>query len=90
MLLARSLLAHIAIQEGAPAKLTFNQYVKWLDDNHYIPPKGKGWVDVIRDMGNEATHDLEIFPQKGATDVLAFVAHLLRNVYEMPGMMPQP
>jgi len=90
VLLARTLLSHIAVTEGAPENKPFNFYVEWLDQNNHIPPKGKHWVSVIKNKGNDAAHDLEMIDSKTANLVLVFVAHLLRNIYEMSGMLPVP
>jgi len=39
---------HIAVDTGAKEGESFKQYVDYLDNNHYVPPDGKAWVDYIR------------------------------------------
>lgn len=73
----------------APENKTFQFYVKWLADNHYLPPNGIGWVDHIRDLGNEATHEIMVATQAEAEDVLHFTMMLLRYVFELPNMAPK-
>jgi hypothetical protein len=43
----------------------------------------KGWVGLIREHGNRATHRLEAPDQGRAESTLMFTAELLRLVYEM-------
>ena len=90
MMLCRTLLAHVAHQLGSGHKKNFLAYVEWLDANHYIPPNGKGWVDYIRDRGNEANHEIALRSEDDALGVLAFAEGLLHIVYELPGKLPKP
>ena len=55
-MIARTLLMHIAVEQGAKEGETFAKYIDYLDNNHYIPPNGKDWVDFIRKSGNVANH----------------------------------
>ena len=83
----RKLLMNIAVTEGADENLNFYQYVTYLNDENYIPPKGKEWVDAIRKLGNEANHNIEFKEQNEAERILNFIEMLLRFIYELPGMM---
>ncbi len=79
---ARTLLTHVAAEQGAP-KGTFQQNVSWLLENAWIPPNGRGWVDRIRTQGNEVAHDLELVAADEAGTIWLVVETLLRNVYQM-------
>jgi len=79
---------HIAVAEGANAGLSFLQYVEYLDNKNFVPPKGKGWVDYIRTKGNEANHEIKLMGTRDATALISFVEMLLRFIYEFPGMVP--
>jgi len=83
----RKLLMNIAVTEGADEGLNFYEYVNFLDDNNYIPPKGKEWVDTLRKLGNEANHSIEFKSQLEAERILTFSEMLLRFIYELPAMM---
>ena len=83
----RKLLMNIAVTEGAEETLSFYQYVNYLNEQNYIPPKGKDWVDSIRKLGNEANHKIEFKEQNEAERILNFTEMLLRFIYELPGMM---
>jgi len=80
----RKLLMHIAVERGAPQNQNFVDYVNYLDANHYTPPDSHGWVDHIRNMGNEANHEIRLVQQTDAEELVAFVEMLLKFIYEYP------
>ena len=80
----RTAIAHIAVIKGADEGKTFKHYVQYLRDNHYIPQGSDVWVDTIRDIGNVATHELNIATGKTAMTILEFVEMLLRITFEYP------
>lgn len=86
----RKILAHIAVEQAAQPNLSFEAYVDYLADNGYVPPNGKGWVDHIRKKGNEANHEIAVMSKQDAEEVVTFTSMLLKFVYELPGMLPQP
>ena len=90
VMLCRILLMHIAVEKGANGNMKFQQYVDWLDKNGYIPPDGKGWVDYIRDKGNDANHEIKLMNNQDAQKLITFAAMLMKIVYEYPSMVPQP
>jgi hypothetical protein len=59
-----------------------------LGDNGFIPPNGKGWVDFIRQRGNEANHEIALMSEKDSFPLVLFTEMLLRFIYEMPWMLP--
>jgi hypothetical protein len=83
-MLCRKILMHIAVEEKANDNLSFKQYVDYLVANNYVPPKGRGWVDKIRNKGNEVNHELTFASQEEAKELLGFVEMLLRFNYEFP------
>lgn len=83
VILARTLLNHVAVDKGAEENLSFKAYVDYLVDN-YMPPKSKQWVDSIRLCANDSTHHLEIMEKKDAEQVMKFVMYLLKYIYELP------
>jgi hypothetical protein len=84
VLAARKLLMHIAVEKGAETDKSFVDYVNYLDQNHYTPPNSKGWVDKIRQLGNEANHDIVIMSRQQAQLILIFLEMLLKFIYEFP------
>lgn len=89
VLSCRKLLMNISVTKGAEPGKRFVFYVTFLEDNHFIPPDGRGWVDHIRQKGNEATHEIPSIDKEDAFELLGFTEMLLRFVYEMPGRMQE-
>lgn len=85
----RKLLMNISVAQGAKEGKGFVDYVDYLNDNNYIPPNGKEWVDSIRKLGNEANHQIEFKTKKEASRILNFTEMLLRFIYELPGIMKE-
>jgi hypothetical protein len=88
VLALRKVLMHIGVAEGAAENLSFVAYVQYLDSKGFIPPRGKGWVDHIRNKGNEANHEIVIMSKEDAERLCTFTEMLLRFIYEFPGLVP--
>jgi ribosomal protein S14 len=86
VMLCRKLLMNIAVKHGAPENQSFQSYVEYLDENGFVPPNGKKWVDAIRKKGNEANHEISLMTARDAHNIVRFSEMLLRFVYEMPNM----
>lgn len=80
----RKLLMHIAVDCGAEEGKTFAYYVDYLDQNNYIPSNCKKWVDIIRNKGNEANHEIIILEEKDAKQLIQFIQIIISVIYEMP------
>lgn len=86
VLAGRTLLMHIAVEQGAAEGKTFLYYVDYLVDNHYAPPKSKPWVDRIRAHGNEATHEIVLKTAADSKEIMVFLEMLLKFIYEFPNL----
>lgn len=84
VLSCRKLLMHIAVAKGCRADQAFIKYVEYLSEKSYIPPGAQGWVDHIREKGNEANHEIKIMTEDEARDLISFIEMLLKIVYEFP------
>ena len=84
-MLARKVLMNLAVLEGAQENKPFLYYVNYLADNGFVPKKGKPWVDKIRELGNEATHEIKLVSAEDAKDVMFLIENLLRFNFEMTG-----
>jgi hypothetical protein len=80
----RKLLMHVAVEKGATAGDTFQNYVKFLADNHFVPAGASDWVDKIRTEGNEANHQIVIKTAAQAREMIDFSEMLLKVIYEYP------
>ncbi|MEA0563287.1 DUF4145 domain-containing protein [Lysinibacillus irui] len=87
VLACRKLLMNISVSKGAEGGKTFAFYVTFLEENHYIPPESREWVDHIRKKGNEATHEIPSISREDAIELIDLTEMLLRIIYELPGKM---
>jgi hypothetical protein len=85
----RKLLMNIAVNKGANAGLSFQQYVEYLDSKGYVPPDGKAWVDHIRRKSNDANHEIALMKASDAEELITFAEMLLKFVYEFPSRVPK-
>ena len=83
-IVCRKLLMNVAVDQGAKPGKSFACYVGWLLGMGKVPASTKEWVDRIREMGNEAAHEIRSFSRAECEDLLTFVEMLLRIVYEFP------
>jgi hypothetical protein len=90
VMVARKVLAHVAVAQGAKPGETFAAYVDFLADKGFVPPQGKGWVDEIRRRGNDANHEIALMTREDAQAVLGFLEGLLLFIYELPSKMAPP
>ena len=89
VLTCRKLLMNIAVSQKAEENKPFIYYVKYLADKGYVPPNGKGWVDHIRNKGNEANHEIRLMNQPDAEELISFCEMLLKFIYEFPNRVPK-
>lgn len=80
----RVILMHVAVAKGAKKGLKFKQYVNFLNTEGYVPKGLEKWADRIREMGNDANHEIEIMNDEQAKSILKFTETLLKIIYEMP------
>lgn len=81
---------HIAVEQDADENQSFVQYVDYLVNNGFAPPKSQPWVDRIRQKGNEATHEIRIMGKPDAQEIITFLEMLLKFIYEFPQKAQQP
>jgi hypothetical protein len=85
-LICRKILLHVAVEKGAKEKISFEDCITHLENEGYVTPPMKGWVDLIRKHGNKATHELASPNREQAESTVMFTAELLRLIYEMEYM----
>ncbi len=88
VLTCRKLLMSIAVAQSAPEGQSFLEYVQHLADAGYVPAGGKGWVDHLRQKGNEANHEIRLMTQTDAEELISFLEMLLKFIYEFPARVP--
>lgn len=82
IMLMRKIIMNIAVHEGAKENLKFIQYVDFLCDNGIVHKKSKKKAGSIRDLGNDANHEIETRTQGEAQNCLEFIELLLIANYE--------
>lgn len=90
VMLCRKVLMHVAVEKGAEPGKSFQHYVEWLIGKHFVPTGSEGWLDYIRERGNDANHEIALMQREDAIGVLEFTEALLRNAYELPSAVPKP
>ena len=81
---------NIAVNHGAEKNQRFVEYVDYLAEQGHIPTASKEWVDQIRQLGNDATHEIPQIDSADATQILEFSTMMLRLVYDYPQRIGRP
>lgn len=90
VMMCRKLLMHMAVEEGLEEKNdkgyapNFVQCMDHLESEGVITKRNREWANKIKDIGNEANHDLASIDKEQATSVASFTRQLLHEVYELP------
>jgi hypothetical protein len=84
VMLGRKVLMHVAVERGADENLNFKAYVNYFAEQGIVTADMKSWVDEIRELGNDANHEIVVMSRHQAEELLTFVAMLLKIVYEYP------
>jgi hypothetical protein len=96
VMLCRKLLLHLAVGHGLPAKderdraPSFVEAVDHLEQSGIFTARMRPWVERIKDIGNDANHEIQPITREPAMDVARFTEQLLRLAYEMDALMADP
>lgn len=82
-MVTRKIIMNTAVSEGAKENLNFFEYIEFLDKENIIPRNAKPWLNKLREIGNEANHEIKHVKVEQAQDAIKFVEILLKNVFEM-------
>ena len=85
-LICRKILMHVSVEKGADKGLSFAAYLTHLEEKGVVTAPMKGWVDLIRQHGNQSAHELPAPDQARAESTVMFTAELLRLTYEMSAL----
>lgn len=85
-LVCRKILMCVAVEKGAKEGEPFSSYLTYLGEKGFVTDAMMGWVEIIRENGNKATHKIEKVDKEKAESTIMFTAELLRIVYEMKFM----
>ncbi|WP_435742894.1 DUF4145 domain-containing protein [Microbacterium sp. PMB16] len=93
VMLCRKLLMHVAVAHGLPAKNgsdfapNFKQCTDHLLKVGIVTTRMQPWIERIKNVGNEANHELSPVGKDSALDVATFTMKLLELAYEMDDTM---
>lgn len=93
VLMCRKILLHVAVEHGLPAKNardrapSFVECVEQLEVEGVVTSRMRPWVDAIKDIGNDATHELTPVAAGDAERVATFTLQLLVLAYEHDVLM---
>ena len=93
VMLCRKLLMHVAVTHGLPAKNAkdrapnFAECVDHLVKEGIVTKRMEPWIERIREVGNEANHEIAPVGKESALDVATFTQKLLELAYEMDDTM---
>lgn len=95
LMMCRKLLFHIAVAHGLPAKNakdrapTFQEALDHLETEGVVTKLMLPWVAKIKDLGNDANHELPTMSKAEALDIAEFTRQLIRLAYELPAMVAE-
>jgi len=84
---------HVAVTHGLPAKNAkdrapnFAECVDHLVKEGIVTKRMEPWIERIREVGNEANHEIAPVGKESALDVATFTQKLLELAYEMDDTM---
>ncbi|WP_298746916.1 DUF4145 domain-containing protein [uncultured Serinicoccus sp.] len=87
VMLCRKILFHVAVDEGLPAKKDngrapgFAECVEHLQKQGVITARMRDWVDLVKDVGNQANHELTPTSAEESTRLATFTLQLLDMHY---------
>lgn len=84
VMVGRKILMHVAVEQGAEAGKSFASYVDYLVSKNLVPPNSRDWVDEIREVANDANHEIAPIAADEARSVVDFTSMLLKLLYEYP------
>ena len=85
----RTLLANIAVEQGAEENKSFVYYVDYMVENFLPKSNSRPWVDKVRQLGNDSAHKYVIAEQEKAKLSIKFLEAILKNVYEFPNSIEE-
>ena len=83
VLCCRKFLMHLAVTKGAKEGDSFRSYVEFLATKH-LPPDCRPWIEQIKDIGNEANHEVKMMKQPEAENLVLFCEMLLLTLFVYP------
>lgn len=88
-MMCRKILMHLAVDAaGSSPGRTFVQYIDDLEAKGFVMTNLKPVIELVKDRGNAANHELPASTEDDSLRTLSIVEHLLAGIYELPGLAP--
>lgn len=89
VMICRKLLMTVAVHFDAPSgrEMDFKKYVEYLASESLISSAMKGFTEKVREVGNEANHQIHPQTMKTAELMVRFIANILRNNFEAASLL---
>lgn len=90
VMLCRKILFHVAVDEGLPEKgdngraPTFAAALAYLEAEGVLTRKMRPWVTRVKDVGNEANHEIAGHDENEALTIAKFTREILYLAYTLP------
>ena len=88
VMVCRVLLMNIAVDRGAKRRETYDFYINYLFEGHYLSPDGKQVAEYVKRLGNDANHKIVIMDSDASGAVIRIIEALFRQIYETPNLIP--
>lgn len=83
-IVCRKLLMACACDQGDEDGKPFTAYVDFITNTVLTFPKARTAIDAIRQIGNEANHNVQFVPKEDARRALLIVSYMLNTIYSLP------
>jgi len=83
-MICRKILMVVACKHGDDEGKTFKEYVEFIIRNVVPIPTAKQSIDAIRQIGNEANHDVAFVNEPDARRAMGIVRYVLNAAYSLP------
>jgi hypothetical protein len=83
-MVCRKVLMATACHEGDSDGKKFAEYVNYITTTVIAFPRAQASIDRIRDIGNEANHNIEFVTQDDAKRAMQIVTYMLDTIYSLP------
>ncbi len=82
VMLMRKIIMNMAVVEGADKNQNFSYYIDYLCSQGIVHKKSKNKAQSVRQLGNDANHEIENRTQEDAQNCFEFIELLLIANYE--------
>ena len=83
-MVCRKLLMATACENGDDDGKKFVQYVDYITDKVLTFPKARDAIKKIKDVGNEANHEIAFVAEVDARRSMQIVTYMLNTIYSLP------